>query len=140
MTVIMSDAIEELPFKARQAYAEDQLYDILYADDTLLLGTCAENVGQFAAIIERIGATYGTPAGGPRYQQRHSIAPAYALPWAVGGGAGKIILRTPERLLRALVPERHKYRRQLGKWAKEERIQIWMRHQDRFDGIGLAAT
>ena len=32
--------------------AISRLFDILYADDTLLLGTSAEDVGHFAATVE----------------------------------------------------------------------------------------
>ena len=59
MSVIMHDALASLGPEAAEAYKKNRLFDILYADDTLLIGTRAEEVGQFAAAVERIGATYG---------------------------------------------------------------------------------
>jgi len=59
MTVIMFDATAKLGVPAAEAYRQGTLYDILYADDTLLLGTSADNVSELAAMVERIGADYG---------------------------------------------------------------------------------
>ena len=59
MTAIMFDATAKLGVSATEAYIQGTLYDILYADDTLLLGTSADNVSELAAMVERIGADYG---------------------------------------------------------------------------------
>jgi hypothetical protein len=59
MTVIMFDATAKLGVAAAEAYRQDTIYDILYADDTLLLGTSADNDSELAAVVERIGADYG---------------------------------------------------------------------------------
>ena len=42
-----------------QAYADNRLFDVLYADDTLLLGSAAADVEAFGQALEKIGATYG---------------------------------------------------------------------------------
>ena len=59
MTVIMHDAIASLGPAPADAYLNGSLYDVLYADDTLILGTCARNVEALAASVERVGGTYG---------------------------------------------------------------------------------
>ena len=59
MTIIMHDAVSALASAPSEAYKDGRLYDVLYADDTLLLGTSAKDVEAFAASIERIGGTYG---------------------------------------------------------------------------------
>ena len=52
MTVVMFDATAQLGVAAAQAYKESNQYDILYADDTLLVGTSAANVCEFAAAVD----------------------------------------------------------------------------------------
>jgi hypothetical protein len=59
MTIIMHDAVAELPPVPLQAYSKGHLYDVLYADDTLILGTSAHDVETLAASVERIGRTFG---------------------------------------------------------------------------------
>ena len=59
MTVLMSDAYASLPAAAVEACHFDRLYDILYADDTLLLGVDAKCVDALAAAVEDAGAQYG---------------------------------------------------------------------------------
>ena len=45
--------------QAQEACQNHRLYDILYADDTLLLRIGAHNVEELATAIERSGARYG---------------------------------------------------------------------------------
>ena len=59
MTVLMHDAVANLEPAAAEAYRAGRLYDLLYADDTLILGTNAQDIAQFAAVVERMGANYG---------------------------------------------------------------------------------
>ena len=59
MSVIMFDSVAMLGSRAQYAYQNCVLFDIFFADDTLLLGTEACHVGEFAAVVERVGATYG---------------------------------------------------------------------------------
>ena len=49
MSVLTSDAKRRISTTARTAFEEDQLYAILYADDTLLVGVQPELVEEFAA-------------------------------------------------------------------------------------------
>ena len=59
MTVLMQNARELLPVAAQRAFAERRLYDILYADDTLILGTDTGYVEELAKAIEQAGAEFG---------------------------------------------------------------------------------
>lgn len=59
MTVIMHDAVDKLGAAASDAYRAHTLFDVLYADDTLILGCSPANVANFAEMVEEIGATYG---------------------------------------------------------------------------------
>ena len=59
MTVIMHDAVEKLGPAAAEAYRAHTLFDVLYADDTLIMGSSPANVASFAEVVEQIGATYG---------------------------------------------------------------------------------
>ena len=47
-----------------QAGLEDhRLFEILFADDTLIVGVSADHVQEYATVIERIGAERAGPAG-----------------------------------------------------------------------------
>ena len=59
MTVLMHDAVANLVPTAAEAYKAGRLYDLLYADYSLILGTNALDIAQFVAVIERMGANYG---------------------------------------------------------------------------------
>jgi hypothetical protein len=59
MTVIMYDATAELGAPAAHANKHGTLYDLLYADDTLIIGAAAHHVTELASAVERIGANYG---------------------------------------------------------------------------------
>jgi len=59
MTVLMENAQAMLSPAAQQAFSEHRLYDVLYADDTLIIGTSAAFVEELASAIERAGADFG---------------------------------------------------------------------------------
>ena len=59
MTVITHDSATSLGGQSRNAYHVNELFDILYADDTLLLGLDVDHVSEFATAVENIGTTYG---------------------------------------------------------------------------------
>ena len=59
MSVLMSDAYDLLGQSAREDRQQDLLYDILYADDTLLLGSAACHVEELAKAVATIGSQYG---------------------------------------------------------------------------------
>ena len=55
----MHDAYADSGECALQARSKGELYDVLYADDTLLLGRRAGDVEALARAVERAGAEYG---------------------------------------------------------------------------------
>ena len=59
MSVLMEKAYSLLSPSAKRAAEEMQLYDVLYADDTMLLGTSCCHVEELAAAIETVGAEFG---------------------------------------------------------------------------------
>ena len=59
MTVLMNDAYKSLGPQVQEAYQQGRLYDVLYADDTFLLGTSPTFVGELARAVELAGARYG---------------------------------------------------------------------------------
>lgn len=59
MTAVMTDAKALLKDKALEAYGRDDLADILFADDTLLLGVSAKHVEEYAKAIQTTGREYG---------------------------------------------------------------------------------
>ena len=59
MTVLMDIARKDLSPLASAAIGEQQLFDILYADDTIILGTSTCHVEEFAAAVGRAGLQFG---------------------------------------------------------------------------------
>ena len=59
MTILMDVARSELSPQAKESIGEQQLYDVLYADDTIILGTSAPCVEELASAIERAGKQFG---------------------------------------------------------------------------------
>jgi len=59
MTVLMTDAQAMLSKGAAEAIQRGDLADLLYADDTLVLGVSAAHVGELAIAIEQVGSRYG---------------------------------------------------------------------------------
>ena len=59
MSVLTSDAKRRMSTTARTALEADRLYEILYADDTLLIGVQPELVQEFTAAVEAEGSKYG---------------------------------------------------------------------------------
>jgi hypothetical protein len=59
MTVLMDVARAQLGQESQEAIGQNRLYDILYADDTIILGTSAPCVAELALAIERAGAQFG---------------------------------------------------------------------------------
>ena len=58
MSVVMDIAMQSLSADAQQAAAEHSLYDVVYADDTMILGIRPEHVMELAAAIEKAGAHF----------------------------------------------------------------------------------
>ena len=59
MTLLMHDAKGWISNQCIAAMEKGRLYDILYADDTLLLGCSPHHVEEFAHAVERAGSLYG---------------------------------------------------------------------------------
>ena len=59
MTVLMDNAHDLLSPAAPQAVTEQRLHDVLYADDTLIIGTDVACVEELALAIEKAGAEFG---------------------------------------------------------------------------------
>ena len=59
MTVLMRDATCQLDPDALAAYQAGELSDVVFTDDTLIMGVNAPFVEQFIAAIERTGREYG---------------------------------------------------------------------------------
>ena len=59
MTVLMQDAVSKLSHEARLAYAANDLLDLAFADDTLLLGVSAAHLSEFLGLVAASGQQYG---------------------------------------------------------------------------------
>ena len=59
MTVVMHEAVASLSTAAKQARGRGALADILYADDTLLLGVSSDLLGEFLSAVQKAGGDYG---------------------------------------------------------------------------------
>ena len=59
MAMLIQDARIQLSQDALQAIDPHKLFDLLYADDTLILGVLAMHAAEFAAAVSRGGRTYG---------------------------------------------------------------------------------
>ena len=59
MTLLTKDAKSKLSARASAALDSNDLGEILYADDTLIIGSGADLVAEYAAAIEKAGNDYG---------------------------------------------------------------------------------
>ena len=59
MSVLVSDAFSLLPDEAKSAHETGDLSEVLYADDTLLLGISAQHVEQYLHAISQAGPRHG---------------------------------------------------------------------------------
>ena len=59
MTMLMDSARNKLSQKSQEAVGSHRLFDVLYADDTLILGSSAPCVSELAAAIELAGKQFG---------------------------------------------------------------------------------
>ena len=59
MSLLMGDARKLLGPLAQQAIKKGSLWDLLYADDTIVIGESADLVAEYSQAIEKAGATYG---------------------------------------------------------------------------------
>ena len=59
MTVLMDDAYKQLGIDAQAEHRQGRLYDVLYADDTLIIGANSVFVTELALAVESAGSRYG---------------------------------------------------------------------------------
>jgi len=59
MSLLMGDARTSLSPGAQQAINNGSLWDLLYADDTIVIGESADLVAEYGQAVEKAGATYG---------------------------------------------------------------------------------
>ena len=68
MTVVMEDAVEQLPLADRQSLQRHTLGALLYADDTLLFGCRADAVQRFLAAVQKSGKQFGLELHAKKFQ------------------------------------------------------------------------
>ena len=68
MTVIMHDATERLKTAGLHVSIGRELSDLLYADDTLLIGRNGSEVSKFLACVSTIGSEYGLQLHADKFQ------------------------------------------------------------------------
>ena len=68
MSVIMHDAVTSLPDAARQAYDKGDLADLVYADDTLLIGASSILLQSFLLAVEKAGKYLGPELHSGKFQ------------------------------------------------------------------------
>ena len=59
MTLVMHDAVGMLSPLCSDAYKRRELSEALYADDTIIFGSSAEFVQEYAQAVQTVGARYG---------------------------------------------------------------------------------
>jgi len=59
MSILMANARKMLSSSARKDIECHRLFDILYADDTLICGACPASVEEYAAAVEKAGSEFG---------------------------------------------------------------------------------
>ena len=59
MSVLLHDAVSSLSDEAKAAYKKGHLADLVYADDTLLMGVSAEFLEEYLAAVSKVGMNYG---------------------------------------------------------------------------------
>ena len=68
MTAVMHDAVSFLPPDARAAYDRGDLADVVYADDTLLLGANAKHIEVFLRAVAAAGRAHGLELHEDKFQ------------------------------------------------------------------------
>ena len=68
MSVVMHDAVQMLPPESRQAYDKGDLADLVYADDTLLIGASSKHLQAFLVAVEKAGKYFGLELHDGKFQ------------------------------------------------------------------------
>ena len=87
MSVLLRDAVDILNAAASAQYASGDLADVLYADDTLLLGICDGHLEEFLRAVHEAGQRYGMELHFGKFQ----LITTSALPASVRAPDGTLI-------------------------------------------------
>ena len=68
MSAVMEDAIALLSPEAHSAYTRGELADIVYADDTMLIGSCPDHLEEFLKAVAAAGKNYGMALHEDKFQ------------------------------------------------------------------------
>ena len=68
MSVLLHDAVRALSPEAHAAYQRGDLADLVYADDTLILGVCDAHVSEYLVAIEDAGKRFGLELHAAKFQ------------------------------------------------------------------------
>ena len=68
MSIIMSDAVASLSPATRRAYDVDDLADLAFADDTLLIGISSAHVSEFLQAVRAAGERFGLELHDDKFQ------------------------------------------------------------------------
>ena len=69
MSVLLHDAVSMLQDGARAAYRRGDLADVIYADDTLLIGVSSQHLGEYLHAVAAAGAQYGMELHWAKFQR-----------------------------------------------------------------------
>ena len=59
MSVLIEDVVNNLGPTDKDLYDREDLSELLYADDTLIIGTNGDSISRYLAAISQAGALYG---------------------------------------------------------------------------------
>ena len=68
MTVVMEGAFSKLTAADKKCVADGALSALLYADDTLIIGTKPKSMEHFLAAVQEAGASFGLQLHGDKFQ------------------------------------------------------------------------
>ena len=68
MTVLLHDAMSMLSEPAKAAYAKGDLWDVVYADDTLLMGVNDDHLNEYLHAVFAAGQKYGMELHWSKFQ------------------------------------------------------------------------
>ena len=68
MTVLLRDVVDSLGPEAGEAYWRGDLADLVYADDTLLMGVSSNHLGEFLESVALVGHRYGMELHWDKFQ------------------------------------------------------------------------
>ena len=73
MSIVLQDAVDILNTAASAQYSKGDLADVLYADDTLLIGVSDEHLEDFVRAVYQAGRRYGMELHFGKFPVDHHI-------------------------------------------------------------------